>query len=287
MPRWFNLANFFTLLRLILVPYVIGAILDGRHTPALELFFAAALTDVIDGILARNLRQATQVGAYLDPIADKCLLSGIFLAFGATGSAPWWFVAVVLGRDIYILLAVVAVMALTKVRKFPPSRWGKISTFVQIATAVTWMVENIWQIACFACDCVRNAMGLRGFYDLERHSLHAPRYSNVTRTLTGCPLGSSLKIRMAFGMTRYLPARHYRWFGISAVVLAGLCAWLGTELARCVHSGRAVSADRRPAVLPGLPSGDRDSRRVRVRGRRASSPGWTSAAWTAPAGFLR
>src|SRR5271169_5301590 len=144
MPRWFNLANFFTLLRLILVPYVIGAILDGRHSRALELFFVAALTDVIDGTLARSYGLATQVGAYLDPIADKCLLSGIFLALGATGSVPWWFVAVVLGRDIYTLLAVVAVMALTKVRKFPPSFWGKITTFAQIATAVGWMVENLW-----------------------------------------------------------------------------------------------------------------------------------------------
>jgi cardiolipin synthase len=146
MPRWFNLANFLTLLRLILVPYVIGAILDGRHSRALELFFLAAITDGIDGVLARTYGMSTQVGAYLDPIADKCLLSGIFLAFGATGKAPWWFVAVILGRDMYILLAVVAVMALTKVRRFPPSRWGKISTFVQIATAVTWMVENIWPV---------------------------------------------------------------------------------------------------------------------------------------------
>ncbi|MGD0773229.1 MAG: CDP-alcohol phosphatidyltransferase family protein [Candidatus Solibacter sp.] len=143
MPRWFNLANFVTLIRLILVPYVIGAILDGRNTRALELFFLAALTDVIDGAVARALRLASQTGAYLDPIADKCLLSGIFLALGATGSVPWWLVAVVLGRDIYILLAVVGVMALTNVRKFPPSRWGKISTFVQIATVVTCMVENI------------------------------------------------------------------------------------------------------------------------------------------------
>jgi cardiolipin synthase len=146
MPRWFNLANFFTLLRLILIPYVIGAILAGRHTRALELFFLAAVTDVIDGTLARSYGMSTQAGAYLDPIADKCLLSGIFLALGAVGSVPWWFVAVVLGRDVYILLAVVAVMALTKVRKFPPSRWGKISTFVQIATAVAWMVENIWPV---------------------------------------------------------------------------------------------------------------------------------------------
>ena len=147
MPRWLNLANLCTLLRLILVPYVIGAILDGRHGRALALFFVAAVSDAVDGALARSYGLATQVGAYLDPIADKCLLSGIFLAMGATGSVPWWFVAVVLGRDIYILLAVVAVMALTKVRKFPPSSWGKISTFVQIATAVAWMVENIWPVA--------------------------------------------------------------------------------------------------------------------------------------------
>src|SRR6202142_1417056 len=144
MPRWLNLANLFTLLRLILVPYVIGAILDGRHGRALGLFFLAAVTDVLDGALARSYGLATQVGAYLDPIADKCLLSGIFLALGATGTVPWWFVVVVFGRDIYILLAVVAVIALTNVRKFPPSRWGKFSTFVQVATAVAWMVENIW-----------------------------------------------------------------------------------------------------------------------------------------------
>jgi cardiolipin synthase (CMP-forming) len=146
MPRWFNAANLFTLFRLILVPYIIGAILDGRHSRALELLFVAAVTDVIDGALARTYGLATQAGAYLDPIADKCLLSGIFLALAATGSVPWWFVAVVLGRDMYILLAVVAMMALTNVRKFPPSRWGKISTFVQIATAVAWMVENIWPV---------------------------------------------------------------------------------------------------------------------------------------------
>ena len=146
MPRWLNLANLFTLLRLILVPYVIAAILGGRHGQALVLFFVAAVTDVLDGALARSYGLATQAGAYLDPIADKCLLSGIFLALGATSSVPWWFVAVVLGRDMYILLAVVAVMAFTKMRKFPPSRWGKISTFAQISTAVAWMVENIWPV---------------------------------------------------------------------------------------------------------------------------------------------
>jgi cardiolipin synthase len=144
-----NLANLFTVARLVLVPFVVNAILDGRHVLALQLFFAAALTDIIDGGLARNFNMATQFGAYLDPIADKCLMSGIYLALGAIGAVPWWFVGIVLGRDIYILLAVLAVMSFTKVRKFPPSRWGKISTFVQIATAVTVMVSNIWQLPLF------------------------------------------------------------------------------------------------------------------------------------------
>jgi cardiolipin synthase len=149
MPRLLNLANLFTLARLALLPFILRDILEGRHVAALQLFFAAALTDVIDGFLARNFSQGTPFGAYLDPIADKCLLSGLYLAFGATGTAPWWLVAIVIGRDIYILLAVLGVMALTKVRKFPPSRWGKISTFVQIVTAVTIMVQNIWQTPVF------------------------------------------------------------------------------------------------------------------------------------------
>jgi cardiolipin synthase len=76
-------------------------------------------------------------------------LSGIFLALGASGTVPWWFVAIVFARDIYILLAALAVMALTDIRKFPPSRWGKISTFVQIATALAFMVQNIWQTTLF------------------------------------------------------------------------------------------------------------------------------------------
>ena len=83
MPRWINLPNLFTLLRLVLVPFVIQAILDGRSTLALALFGVAAFTDILDGAAARRFGLATQTGAYLDPIADKCLLSGVFLALAA------------------------------------------------------------------------------------------------------------------------------------------------------------------------------------------------------------
>ncbi|HLK62679.1 MAG TPA: CDP-alcohol phosphatidyltransferase family protein [Bryobacteraceae bacterium] len=146
MPRWCNLPNLLTLSRLLLVPFVIQSILAGHHFRALALFAAAAVTDVMDGAAARRWGNTTPVGAYLDPIADKCLLSGVFLALAFARIIPWWVVAVVLGRDLYILLAVGGFLLLSPVRKFPPSVWGKISTFVQILTVVIWMARDVLEV---------------------------------------------------------------------------------------------------------------------------------------------
>jgi cardiolipin synthase len=156
MPAWVNLANLFTLLRLALVPFVIRAILQGSHRTALVLCVVAGFTDIIDGAIARGLGLASQTGAYLDPIADKCLLSGIFLALGSSGIVPWWFVAVVFGRDVYILVGVLAFIGLTRIRKFPPSIWGKACTFMQISTAVVWMTRNILNLTVL--DALSSAM---------------------------------------------------------------------------------------------------------------------------------
>jgi len=145
MPDWVNVPNFLTSLRLVAVPFIIRAILDGRHFFALALFAAAAATDLLDGAAARHFHVTTRSGAYLDPIADKCLLSGVFLALASARIVPWWLVAVIFGRDIYILLGVATVLLLTNVRGFPPSVWGKVSTFVQILTAVAWMGRDAFQ----------------------------------------------------------------------------------------------------------------------------------------------
>src|SRR5690242_12461804 len=104
MRSWLNLPTFFTLLRLALVPFVLEAILFGRHFLALALFAAAAVTDILDGFAARRLHLATEAGAYLDPVADKCLLSGVFLALAAAAIVPWWFVGVIFARDLYLLV---------------------------------------------------------------------------------------------------------------------------------------------------------------------------------------
>ena len=142
MPAWFNLPNLLTALRLALVPWIVQSILTGAHLRALVVFLAAGVTDVLDGAAARGLKTATQAGAYLDPIADKCLLGGVYLALAAASIVPWWFVALVLGRDLYILIAVTVIMQTTKLRRFPPSHLGKASTFFQISSAVAWMVRN-------------------------------------------------------------------------------------------------------------------------------------------------
>ncbi|HEY1340791.1 MAG TPA: CDP-alcohol phosphatidyltransferase family protein [Bryobacteraceae bacterium] len=156
MRSWLNLPTFFTLLRLALVPFVIEAILFGRHLLALALFAAAAATDIIDGFAARRLHLTTEAGAYLDPVADKCLLSGVFLALAAAAIVPWWFVGIIFARDLYILVAAGIIMMLTPIRRFPPSVWGKVSTFVQILTAVVWMARDVLEFQVL--DAIATAM---------------------------------------------------------------------------------------------------------------------------------
>jgi cardiolipin synthase len=135
----FNLPNLFTLARLVLAPFIASDILHGHYGRAIILLFAAGFTDVIDGFLARRFEISTNVGAYFDPIADKILLSVIYVALGLAGAMPWWMVAVVFGRDLLILAMAGYGLLFTSLRKFPPSVWGKISTFFQIAAALVVM----------------------------------------------------------------------------------------------------------------------------------------------------
>jgi cardiolipin synthase len=135
----FNLPNLFTLARLVLAPFIATDILNGHYSRAIILLFAAGFTDVIDGFLARSLKASTPAGAYFDPIADKILLSIIYISLGLAGAMPWWMVAVVFGRDVLILAMAAYGLLFTPLRKFPPSAWGKISTFFQIAAALVVM----------------------------------------------------------------------------------------------------------------------------------------------------
>ena len=137
-----SIPNLLTFARLLLAPLVFTAIVSGRDERALALFACAALSDGLDGLLARRFQQITPLGAYLDPIADKVLLSGVYLSLAVRGSMPWWLVAVIFGRDIFLLLSSGIALMFTAFRQFRPSVWGKASTFVQIACAIVWMAQN-------------------------------------------------------------------------------------------------------------------------------------------------
>jgi cardiolipin synthase len=135
----FTLANLFTLTRLILTPFVVLSILRGNYGRAIILFFLAGISDVIDGFFARRFGGPTRVGAYFDPVADKILLSAIYIALGIVSAIPWWMVGLVFARDLLILGMAAYGLLFTTVRKFPPSVWGKISTFLQIGAALVVM----------------------------------------------------------------------------------------------------------------------------------------------------
>jgi len=128
-----HLPNLLSLARLALAPYVFVLLVRREYRTVLVLFAIAGLTDFLDGLAARKLGSTSRLGAGLDPVADKVLLSGTFLTLALTGAIETWVAVVVLGRDV-LILAAAGVLYLAKSRRsFPPSLWGKISTAVQIA----------------------------------------------------------------------------------------------------------------------------------------------------------
>jgi cardiolipin synthase len=132
----FNLPNLLTLVRLALAPVVVYCLLAGLYEDALMALLAAGLTDGLDGLAARTLHMETRLGGYLDPIADKTLLSATYLALGVAGVVPWWLVGLVFGRDLLILVMAGAALLFTRYREFRPSVWGKLSTFCQISAGL-------------------------------------------------------------------------------------------------------------------------------------------------------
>ena len=99
----------------------------------------AAATDALDGFAARRLHAASRAGEVLDPIADKVLLSGAFVALALNGAIDLWLALVVVGRDVLILVIAGVGLALSRRRRFPPSVWGKASTVFQALFIVALM----------------------------------------------------------------------------------------------------------------------------------------------------
>src|SRR5271168_1943663 len=129
----FTAPNQLTLLRMVFVPFIVIELVEGRYLRALILFVIAGFSDGLDGLLARKLHQQTLLGQYLDPIADKLLLSTMFLVLSILHKIHWKYTVLVFSRDISILAASAVLFAIAGLRDFRPSIFGKANTFSQIA----------------------------------------------------------------------------------------------------------------------------------------------------------
>ena len=140
--------NQLTLLRMIFLPFIVINVVKQDFRWALILFVLAGLSDGLDGLLARKLHQQTLLGQYLDPIADKLLMSTMFLVLSIEQRAlvPWKYTVVVFSRDISILLVSGVLFIVAGLRDFRPSIFGKANTFAQVAAiffVLLFLVEPI------------------------------------------------------------------------------------------------------------------------------------------------
>jgi cardiolipin synthase (CMP-forming) len=140
----FTFPNQITLLRMVFVPFIIIHLVGGHYGWALVLFVLAGFSDGLDGLLARTLHQQTLLGQYLDPIADKLLLSTMFLVLSILHKIPWKFTVLVFSRDVSILAASAVLYAIADLRDFRPSIFGKANTFAQVAAVFFVLLLQIY-----------------------------------------------------------------------------------------------------------------------------------------------
>jgi cardiolipin synthase len=137
-----SIPNLITLGRILLVPVVIWAITAGELRIAFVLFVAAGISDAIDGFLAKRFGMTTELGAYLDPLADKAMLVSIYVALGITEAIPRWLVILVVSRDIMIVSAVILSWVVDKPVRPKPLMVSKLNTVAQIALVCVVLAAN-------------------------------------------------------------------------------------------------------------------------------------------------
>ena len=141
--RFRTTPNLLTLLRICLAPFLVAAILEAHFALSFGLFVATGLTDALDGLLARLLKQRTQLGQYLDPVADKLLLSTMFLVLTHKNLIPVTVTVLVFGRDVGILVVAAILYAAAGRRDFGPSLIGKANTAAQVAAVTAVLLHQL------------------------------------------------------------------------------------------------------------------------------------------------
>lgn len=160
-----NIPNFLSLLRIILVPIVVIFLIQNSYGKALFTFALAGLTDALDGALARLLSCQTVLGAYLDPIADKLLLSASFVTLSILGIIPSWLTVIVISRDFIILLGIAILSMVSVPYAIKPAFVGKITTALQIGTIFLALSFQAMSYS-FSYDWIGILCWLTGFFTI-------------------------------------------------------------------------------------------------------------------------
>jgi len=137
-----NIPNFISLSRALLVPVVFWLLITGQVQAAFFVFLIAGASDAIDGFLAKRFNWRTELGAYLDPLADKLLVVCIFVAMGALHELPVWLVVAVVSRDVLIVSAVMLSWLLARPVRMKPFTLSKLNTAAQLVLAATVLADT-------------------------------------------------------------------------------------------------------------------------------------------------
>jgi cardiolipin synthase len=135
-----NLPNYITLIRIVLIPFFINLMIYGYYRWALVVFAAACVTDALDGLIARVTNSITELGALLDPIADKLLILSAFVTLVLLGMLPVWLVIIVVSRDVILVLGSIVIYFLGHDLKARPSFIGKAATVLQLLVVTLSLV---------------------------------------------------------------------------------------------------------------------------------------------------
>ncbi|HSW64198.1 MAG TPA: CDP-alcohol phosphatidyltransferase family protein [Dissulfurispiraceae bacterium] len=177
----FTLPNVITSVRILLIPAFVIAILYGRYPEAAAFFIAASVSDAVDGWIARAWNQRSELGVFLDPAADKCLMITSFVLFASFGWVPLWLAFTLIGRDLVIVLGWVLIMRVRGLTKVSPTKAGKTaiaSEMVLISYILLWLnipalpEPMVWMFVVVAALSV--ASGLQYIYR-ELEQMHEKR----------------------------------------------------------------------------------------------------------------
>jgi cardiolipin synthase (CMP-forming) len=127
-----NLPNYITLARIVLIPFFVDFMIYGYHEAALAVFVAACATDALDGLIARLTNAKTDLGAFLDPMADKLLILASFVTLALLHMLPIWLVIIVVSRDLILVLGSIVIFVTGNRFTARPSMAGKATTVMQL-----------------------------------------------------------------------------------------------------------------------------------------------------------